>query len=116
MTSGLPPSLKSWQITQILRDRLAGKEYKQIALRVGCTPDQARHYWRSSSMYKPEGNRAAAAKRREAAKAPLLQERRRRAIAQREQALARATLQAEIAKAVREQPTATRYKPGPLEW
>jgi len=114
--SGAPASLKSWQITQILRERLAGREYKQIALRVGCTPDQAIHYWRSSSMYQPEVNRSAAAKRRETAKAPAVQERRRHTIAQREQALARATLQAEIAQAVREQPTARRYKPGPLEW
>src|SRR5258708_3799418 len=116
MTSGAPPSLKHWQIVQIIRDRLAGREYKQIAIQVGCTPGQAIHHRRSSTASKPEPNRAESAKRREAAKRPTRQEQRRRAIAQREQALARASLQAEIARAVAEQPTAPRYKPGPLEW
>lgn len=125
MTSGMPPSLQPHQIEQIVRDRLAGLQYKTIARRVGCTRDQAIHYWRISTAYRPQAKRAASAKRREARKAASLlavQREARKAIARQESERsgiayrASVVLRQEISLAVLEATHARPFKPGPLEW
>lgn len=125
MPSGMPPSLKPHQIEQIVRYRLAGQQYKTIARRVGCTRDQAIHYWRISTAYRPQPKRAASAKQREARKAaPLIAKQReaRKAIARQESEhsgiayAASVALRQEITLAVLEATHAPPFKPGRLEW
>jgi DNA-binding CsgD family transcriptional regulator len=128
VTIGMPSSLTDRQIEQIIRYRAGGKPYKEVARLVGCSPDQAIHYWRTSSRYRPQARRAASAKAREARKPPTpmqitrsqAAERKKLAAAQEvirlRMVAAAMALRAEIAKAVAESRTAPRYKPGDLSW
>lgn len=127
MTSGQPPSLSGRQIEQIIRYKAGGMPYKEVARLVGCTPDQAIHYWRTSTRYKAKvmtkpasvsATRREARKAREKAQAARDAARAAREQERRQQSLAAAAeaLRAEVALAVREAPTAPAYKLFDLEW
>jgi hypothetical protein len=116
MASGRRPALSDQQIVEIIRRRLNGQDYKTIAQRVGCTPDQAIHYWRTSTAYQPQPERSKAAKQRQAKSAAHARAALVAKAAEAERAAALATLRQEIALAVIEAPTAPLYKSGDLVW
>lgn len=116
MASGRYAVLNTKTIAEIVRLRLTGMAYKRIALKLGCTPDQAIHYWRTSTAYKPRRKHAATATQRAQNNLQHWQEERRAAIARRQTAMVAEELKREIANAVDEAATAPLFKTGDLVW
>ncbi len=114
---GQTPSLEPSQIKQIAVWATAGVAIKVIAERIPCTPSQAYHYWRTSSLY----NKPPSIRRRkmfwkarehqrvtQRVEARAMQERQRDAIAL---ADAKLWLASEIEAAKIEMKTSPAYKP-----
>ncbi len=114
---GAPKTLTDAQIQQIIRLKQAKKTAKQIAKAVGCTPDQATHYWRSSPFAKSAGKREA--RRQLAQRRAALAKAAAAALAKRhaqEMADARAELATQLRLAREEAPHTEPFKRGAIEW
>jgi transposase-like protein len=116
---GRPLPLTDTQKREVVRLRAMGRQYKQIARTLGCTPDQARRWVR---VHRDDGvaERAQARKSRRItrgvkkllANKPLPSD-----LTMAEQAaIAKRTLAAEIAQAREASASETAYKPGDLVW
>lgn len=96
-----PATLTTRQIAEIIRQRAAGKQYKEIGRLVGCSPDQAREYWRNSPLYKGKVFKRALTNKKKALEAKRYKARLDEA-RKKEAQLAVSILSAEIAAARRE--------------
>jgi transcriptional regulator len=92
------------QKAEIIRLRKDGMEFKRIAQKLKCTPEQAARCWHTSEA------------KRQTSNIEIWQAKRHAAIAQKQASLAATALQQEIAEAVAEATQAPLYKPGNLEW
>jgi transposase-like protein len=116
MAGAIKPRISANTVREIIRQRLDGRPYKEIARALGVTPDQVMHYWRCSPFYpginkETRWRRERARQVRKRALEARMKKKRLTELAEAKQELARQVEEARLAA-----PKATAHKRGPLEW